>query len=74
MSSVVIDARGMLPPEPLARTLAALDLLGSDDELTLLVNRRPYLLFMALSSNGYKWNEAEEEAGGGFRYRIFKIS
>lgn len=71
MPSVVIDARGMRPPEPLERAVAALDLLGSNDDLTLMVTRRPYPLFLVLSNYGYRWNEAEE-AGGGYKYQIFK--
>lgn len=71
MPNVVIDARGMSPPEPLERAVAALDLLGSNGDLTLIVNRRPYPLFLVLANYGYKWNEAEE-ADGGYRYRISK--
>jgi len=71
MSNVLIDAREMLPPEPLERALAALDQIGAGDNLTLMLNQRPYPLFLVLAKNGFSWNEAEEESGG-FRYRIFR--
>lgn len=70
MPNLVIDARGMSPPDPLERAVAALDRLGRDDDLTLIVNRRPYPLFLLLANYGYKWNEVEETDG--YRYRISK--
>ncbi len=73
MRDVVIDARDLLPPEPLERALTALDLIGERGALTLILNQRPYPLFGILSGSGYRWHE-EEEAGGGFRYRISKAS
>lgn len=69
MPDILIDAREMLPPEPLERALTALDLLGVGEGLTLILNQRPLPLFHILSGSGYQWQEAEE-AGGGFRYRI----
>lgn len=69
MPNILIDAREMLPPEPLERALTALDLLRNDDELTLILNQRPQPLLQILARNGYAWNEAEE-AGGGFKYQI----
>lgn len=69
MSDIVIDARGMHPPEPLERAAAALDELREQGELTLLLDRRPYPLFGLLSLNGYRWDECELE-GGGFQFRI----
>lgn len=71
MANVVIDARSMLPPEPLERALAALDLLECDDVLILILNQQPHPLLRILGSNGFKWAEAEEESGG-WRYHICK--
>lgn len=71
MANVLIDARAMLPPEPLERAMAALDLLKRDDELTLILNQQPQPLLRILASSGFKWAEAEE-ATGGWRYRIYK--
>lgn len=49
----VIDARGLLPPEPMELTLTALDDLPSDGELVLLLYREPHPLFHILTQNGY---------------------
>lgn len=44
---IVIDGRGLMPPEPLERTLRALETLPVGEELTLLVNHHPEpLLFL----------------------------
>jgi TusA-related sulfurtransferase len=68
MPDIVIDARGLRPPEPLERASDALDMLDQG-ELTLILDRRPYPLFGLLSLNGYRWKESELE-GGGFKFRI----
>lgn len=69
MPDIVIDARGLRPPEPLERASAALDMLDDREELTLILDRRPYPLFGLLSLNGYRWKESELEDGG-FKFRI----
>lgn len=71
MANVLIDARAMLPPEPLERALAALDLLKCNDVLTLILNQQPLPLLRILADSGFKWAESEEDAGG-WRYRIFR--
>lgn len=49
----VIDARGLLPPEPLELTLAALDGLPRGGEIVLLLYREPFPLYDILRRNGY---------------------
>ena len=71
MPDIVIDARSMLPPEPMEQALTALDLLGNDGELTLILNRRPYPLLGILSANGYRWAEGQAD-NGGLKYLISK--
>lgn len=72
MANSVIDARAMLPPEPLERALAAMELMKCGDELTLILNQQPQPLLRILANSGFKWVEAEE-ATGGWRYRIHTI-
>ncbi len=60
---LIIDGRDMQPPEPLEKTLAALDELGANDELLLLVYCHPVPLFNVLRNNGYVWQEATREDG-----------
>lgn len=53
----VIDGREMQPPEPMERTLEALELLPDGDELLLLLYCQPHPLFNILRNNGYEWTE-----------------
>ncbi len=56
--SAVIDGRDLVPPEPLERTLAALDTLASGEELLLLLYCEPHPLFGILNRNGFAWRKA----------------
>lgn len=49
----VIDARGLMPPEPMELTLAALDELRPGEEILLLLYREPVPLYNILRNNGY---------------------
>lgn len=53
----VIDGREMQPPEPLEKTLGALDSLPADGELLLLLYCQPHPLFNVLRNNGFTWQE-----------------
>jgi uncharacterized protein (DUF2249 family) len=55
--SALIDGREMQPPEPLERTLDALEQLPDGDELTLLLDCEPRPLYNILCRDGYAWNE-----------------
>ena len=59
----VIDGRGMLPPEPLELTLAALDALAVGEELLLLLYCEPHPLYGILKQNGYTHKTAFREDG-----------
>lgn len=48
-----IDARELLPPEPMELTLSALDTLARGEELVLLLYREPFPLYPILQRNGY---------------------
>lgn len=49
----IIDGRGMVPPEPMELTLAALDTLPDGEELLLLLYCEPRPLYGLLAQNGY---------------------
>lgn len=59
----VLDARMMAPPEPMERTLAALDELGPGDELVVLLYREPVPLYKILRNNGYTHRTTLQEDG-----------
>ncbi len=61
--TVVVDARGMLPPEPMERTLEGLDLLGPEDSLLLIIPRQPAPLFDMLDQNGYRYEVSTRDDG-----------
>lgn len=51
---VVIDGRGLEPPEPLERVLTALDLLRPGDRVRFLIHREPLPLYPILDRMGYR--------------------
>lgn len=55
--TIVIDGRDLQPPEPMERTLEALDRLGDDDDILLLLYCQPHPLFNILRNNGYVWTD-----------------
>lgn len=60
---LVIDGRELEPPEPLERTLSALDQLPDGGHLVLLVYCHPRPLFDILGRNGYRWKEEVQDDG-----------
>ncbi len=51
---VVLDTRGLEPPEPLIRILEALTTLDAGTELHALTDRRPLHLHPMLEQRGYE--------------------
>jgi uncharacterized protein (DUF2249 family) len=62
-ADIVIDARGLEPPEPMVRTMEALDHLAAKQKLLVLLPREPYPLYRALEVNGFSW-QAERRPDG----------
>ncbi|MBK7955661.1 MAG: DUF2249 domain-containing protein [Candidatus Accumulibacter sp.] len=62
-ADIVIDARGLEPPEPMVRTMEALDRLADQQKLLVLLPREPYPLYRALEVNGFSW-QAERRSDG----------
>ena len=50
---VLVDGRGLLPPEPMERVLMALDLLRPGQHVRFLLHREPYPLYGILENRGY---------------------
>lgn len=61
--TLVVDARGLLPPEPLERVLEALPKLARGDVLHLLLPREPFPLYSVLQARGFAWATALEPDG-----------
>lgn len=62
-TGLVVDGRDMQPPEPLEKTLEALDRLQPGEELLLMLYCHPVPLFNILRNNGYVWQEEVREDG-----------
>jgi uncharacterized protein (DUF2249 family) len=59
----VLDVRGLLPPEPLERTFAALETLPADDALLQVNERVPAFLIPELDDRGYSYRIEHDERG-----------
>lgn len=68
---MILDNRGLEPPEPMMRTLAALEELASGESLTIINDRRPMFLFAELDEQGITY-QTEEQEDGSFKITITK--
>lgn len=66
---VPLDVRGLEPPQPMVRVLERLQTLGADEELLMIHDRRPMLLYPQLDARGFL-HETSEVAPGVFEIRI----
>jgi uncharacterized protein (DUF2249 family) len=60
---LVLDVRGLAPPEPLERTLVALEDLPDGDALLQVNDRVPAFLLPLLDERGYVYRIGEDERG-----------
>jgi uncharacterized protein (DUF2249 family) len=58
MAAIHLDNRGLPPPEPMVRILGALQTMLAGDELVVLMDREPMLLYPELERRGFAWNFA----------------
>jgi tRNA 2-thiouridine synthesizing protein A len=72
-AEVRIDVRGLEPPEPMERTLAALESLPAGASLVVTHHRNPLLLLPTLDERGFE-HESRELAGDLWEIRIRKRS
>lgn len=61
VGSVIIDVRGLEPPQPMLRVLERLDTLGDDQALVVIHDRRPLFLYPQLEERGFA-HETEDVA------------
>ncbi|KXF76096.1 universal stress protein [Paramesorhizobium deserti] len=67
--SVELDNRDLNPPEPMVRTLEAVEALVPGQTLAALLPREPLFLFEELQNRGHKWR-GDLEADGSYRIVI----
>ncbi len=70
MQRIVVDVRGLEPPEPLERVLTELGSLPAGGELLVLIHREPRPLYRILARNGYR-HETTLTADGIYQIRIW---
>ncbi|KAF0818743.1 MULTISPECIES: DUF2249 domain-containing protein [unclassified Cytobacillus] len=58
-----LDNRGLEPPQPMMRTLAALEDLPSGETLSIINDRRPMFLYERLDEMGCRYVTIEQEDG-----------
>lgn len=63
MNAILVDARGLEPPEPFERAMEGVADLAPGGELTLLIDRMPYPLFRILDRDGYRHEETVRDDG-----------
>lgn len=68
---MILDNRGLEPPQPMMRTLAALEGMGEQETLTIINDRRPMFLFEQLDELGYEYR-TEPQEDGSFKIEILK--
>ncbi|CAM4056468.1 DUF2249 domain-containing protein [Mesobacillus thioparans] len=64
---MMLDNRGLEPPQPMMRTLAALEELDGGQTLIIINDRRPMFLFEQLDELGYLYLTEQQEDGS---YRV----
>jgi uncharacterized protein (DUF2249 family) len=69
---VLLDVRGLEPPEPMARVLSAAEALEARDELEVSHDRRPMFLYGVLEERGFA-HETDEPEPGLVRIRIRRV-
>lgn len=60
---MILDNRGLEPPQPMMRTLEALEKLQKGEALKIINDRRPMFLYEQLDELGYKHTTDENEDG-----------
>jgi uncharacterized protein (DUF2249 family) len=68
-SEIVVDGRGLEPPEPMELVLAALDQLEPGQRVRFLIHRQPYPLYDILRRYHYRY-ETTVVADGDFEILI----
>ena len=68
---LLLDVRGLEPPEPLVRVLGALEDLAPDRRLKLVIDLEPRPLYLILKSSGYGY-EAQATPAGAFEILIWR--
>ena len=64
-TEILVDARGLEPPEPMERVMQVLALLRPGQSIRMLLHREPFPLYAILAERGYR-HETRMEADGSY--------
>lgn len=70
--SLTLDHRELEAPEPMIRTLAALEAARQGEVLTVLLCRKPAFLLPEIVRRGHKWRGEFEADGESYRLSVWK--
>ena len=62
---ILVDARGLEPPEPMEKVMQVLALLRPGLSIRMLLHREPFPLYAILAERGYR-HETRMEADGSY--------
>ena len=65
IDEILLDARGLEPPEPMEKVMQTLALLRPGQSIRLLLHREPFPLYAVLAERGYA-HETRVEADGSY--------
>ncbi len=68
---IILDNRGMEPPQPMIRTLNQLETMTVGEVLTIINDRRPMFLYEELDELGFDY-VTEPQQDGSFKIMITK--
>lgn len=60
---ILVDARGLEPPEPMEKVMQTLALLRPGQSIRLLLHREPFPLYPILAERGYRHDTTMEADG-----------
>ncbi len=63
MREILVDARGLEPPEPMEKVMQMLALLRPGQSIRLLLHREPFPLYPILAERGYRHDTTMEADG-----------
>ena len=63
IDEILIDARGLEPPQPMERVMQTLALLRPGQSIRLLLHREPFPLYPILTERGYRYDTRMEADG-----------
>ena len=65
INEILVDARGLEPPEPMEKVMQTLALLRPGQTIRMLLHREPFPLYAILAERGYR-HETRMEADGSY--------